>query len=259
MLLVGSCIATTVYLSEAVHKQLKLSRVNVRRLRLKVLESQKETQDMMKTFRANGKTMQLRMRAKQLAASLISLSRSHKYAQHMLRSANTNVSKIQAKYVLKGKSLEKQMNATLQQLRYHVIRGEQLKALLTKNGKERALVDKQLKEVQDLALEMSKKLQDSNKKLAAAAQVIKAQRSDLATLKGAIRSDDEDGASSQKVDGSNVQDNENAEAELQREGQEQSQQLPEGWTRHVDKKTGRTFYYNKQTRKSSWKLPDQRR
>ena len=74
----------------------------------------------------------------------------------MLRSANTNVSKIQAKYVLKGKSLEKQMNATLQQLRYHVIRGEQLKALLTKNGKERALVDKQLKEVQDLALEMSK-------------------------------------------------------------------------------------------------------
>jgi len=234
VVLIGSCMATTLYLADSVHSQLKESRVQVRRMRLKVLEVEKETQEIRDFGKeTKEKTAALRVRAKQLASSLVGLSRHHRYAKFQLRNANKNVSKIQANFVLKRKSLEKQMNATLQQLRYHVIRGEQLKALLTKNGKERALVDQQLKEMQDAALLLSDQLEDSNKKLSAAAQVIRVQRSDISTLQGKLGID-----TSSKDEKSNDGD-----------------LLPAGWTRHTDKKTGKEYFYNAETKKSSWSRP----
>ena len=36
---------------------------------------------------------------------------------------------------------------------------------------------------------------------------------------------------------------------------ELSADLPEGWTAHLEKKTGRTFFYHKAFKKSTWKRP----
>ena len=33
--------------------------------------------------------------------------------------------------------------------------------------------------------------------------------------------------------------------------------LPDGWSAHVDKKSGKTYFYHKETKKSTWKRPSQ--
>jgi hypothetical protein len=259
LLVAGSCMLAIVHLSNGLHSQLLANRKMVRALKEQLLAEGEEREALLRDKDASmTKTSTLRTKSKLVTEELLDQQRKARRLQQELLLAREDVQILSKNCTLATQRLKSRYEVTLRALHDRVVTGEECRALLERNVQERAKLESSLQIMQDRAYNVSKQLKVTKQKLRDALVIASNQRDEIAKLKREleIAQKSSSGSSSAAAESSN----EDSLADDSADGEDGSNESgssssKSAWSSHVDKKSGRTYWYNALTKISQWGKP----
>jgi len=263
LLVAGSCMLAIVHLSSGLHAQLLANRRMVRALKEQLVAEGEEREALLRDKDASmSKTATLRTKSKLVTEELLDQQRKARRLQQELILAREDVQILSKNCSLATQRLKSRYDVTLRALHDRVVTGEECKALLERNMEERAKLESSLTVMQDRAYNVSKMLKMTKQKLRDALLIASSQRDEIIKLKREmedLKSNMDSSSSSARSQAAGEDDGSSASS-IQETDQSASASSSttstSGWSQHVDKKSGRTYWYNSITKKSQWQKPD---
>ena len=205
-------------------------------LRSQIVEIEKDRDALALQLDAdNSQTSKLRSKAKLVTDELLEQQRKAKTLQKDVVQAREDLLSLSRNCSFASNRLAQRFNVTLRELHDRTIKGQQYRVLLNKNVRERSRIESSLGVMQDRVYNLTKALKSTKTQLKDAIRIVKSQRVEIAELKAS------GGASTV---GSKKKTSPVAAAGSASD-----------WTEHKDESSGRVYYYNAKTKKSSWTKP----
>ena len=250
-----------VHLSSGLHSQLLANRKMVKALKDQLVAEAEERETLLRDKDASmSKTANLRTKSKLVTEELLDQQRKARRLQHELLLAREDVSILAKNCTLANQRMRNRYEVTLRALHDRVVTGEECRALLERNIDERAKLDSSLMMMQDRAYNMTKVLKTTKQKLRDALQIASKQRDEIIKLKREIETLKTHGCSGNGA-GSSSSSSSSSSSGATGDGNDASvasgseQAEENAWVSYVDKKSGRTYWYNKVTKKAQWEKP----
>jgi len=255
LLVCGSCLLAIVHLSHGLHVQLVANRKIVAVLREQVLAEAEEREMLLRDKdSSSSKTALLRSKAKLVTEELLDQHRKSKHLQNELLLAREDIQALSKNCTIATQRLRHRYDVTLRALHDRVVQEQEFRALLDRNVLERAKIESSLGVMQDRAYNLSVQLKTTKQKLRDVIGLATQQRDEVARLKAQVAAEAAKAAAHHGGDDSaaslNTNGNQGATGIAVDAAAKHSP-----WTSHVDKASGKTFYFNTITKKSVWERP----
>jgi hypothetical protein len=262
LLVAGSCMLAVVHLASGLHAQLLANRRMVRALKDQLIAEGEEREALLRDKDASmSKTSTLRTKSKLVTEELLDQQRKARRLQQELLLAREDVQILSKNCTLATQRLRNRYDVTLRALHDRVVTGEECRALLERKVEERAKLESSLTVMQDRAYNVSKMLKMTKQKLRDALAIASNQRDEIIRLKREIEVLTQSSSSSGEGGGNRATESggegggEGEESESLSTGHQASS--TSAWKPYVDKKSGRTYWYNSITKVSQWTKPDE--
>ena len=259
LLVAGSCMLAIVHLSNGLYSQLLANRRMVRALKEQLIAEGEERESLLRDKDASmSKTTNLRTKSKLVTEELLEQQRKARRLQQELILAREDVQILSKNCTLATQRLRNRYDVTLRALHDRVVTGAECGALLHRNVEERAKLESSLTVLQDRAYNVSKMLKVTKQKLRDALAIASNQRDEIIRLKREIellkqRSSSDESSKTQSTEESSQ------DQDVSSDSKEESSlsSSSSAWKSYVDKKSGRTYWYNSVTKVSQWSKPDE--
>lgn len=255
LLVAGSCMLAVVHLASGLHAQLLANRRMVRALKEQLTAEGEEREALLRDKDASmSKTSNLRTKSKLVTEELLDQQKKARRLQQELLLAREDVQILSKNCTLATQRLRNRYDVALRALHDRVVTQEECRALLERNVEERGKLESSLTAMQDRVYNASKILKLTKQKLKDALNIATSQRDEIIRLKRELellKQRTQNNAQDDSRQDSSGNTNEFGGGSDSQQGQQSA------WKEYLDKKSGKTYWYNSVTKISQWNKPDE--